>query len=135
MQKELVSLKDLTSEMSMTTRVMLGCFLCAMIGVFIPLFAINLTGTWLGSISAYGDHIIIGSACVLTVLIGLNVKRLWIGVLIVWIPVFGIQFFGLFMSKPVNDWLSAWPAFARTFGAILLPYAFLAWYRREVLEP
>ena len=127
-------MKDATSEMSKTNRILLGLFVGTIIGVFVPLFAINITGKWLSKIGAFGDHLVFGTSCVIAGLIGLKMKKLWVGAFIVWTPIVLFQFFASISSRPLYWWWAAWPAYTRSIGAMILSTLFLAWYRSKVLD-
>lgn len=134
LKKEMLDLKQATADMSLTVKVLLGISISTLIGVFIPLFAINLTGTWLGSISAYGDHALLGGACVVAGLLGLKLKRLWLWALIAWAPVFCLQFFVILAESRFDQLWGAWPAITRSVGAFVLSTLFLGNYRKNVLD-
>ncbi len=130
----MLNLKQATADMSLNVKVLLGIFISTLIGVFIPLFVINLTGTWLGSISAYGDHALLGGTCILAGLLGLKLKRLWLWALIAWTPVFCLQVLVIISDSRIDQLWGAWPAITRSIGAFVLSTMFLGHYRKNVLD-
>lgn len=131
MNSQFATLSEAVKELSRGTIIFLGVTIATLLAVFVPILCLNIFGVWSNAYSAFGDHLFVGVPCILGNLIGVAVKRIWPCVLAFLFVLATIQFVLLVKAKPMDDWLSAYPAFTRTVGGLLLDGLFFSWYAKQ----
>ena len=131
MSSQFATLAEAVKEFPRATRLFLGITIATLLGVFVPIVCLNIFGVWSNAYSAFGDHLFVGIPCTLGNLLGFAVKRIWPCVMAFLFLLAMIQFVRLVKAKPMDDWLSAYPAFTRTVGGLLLDALFFNWYAKQ----
>jgi hypothetical protein len=111
-----VDLSDLVSELPAWARLTLGLILCPTIAYYLTMFAITVTGVWVGNLSNALQAVVAIAILALQGYLGYLIRRPWISCAVFVVLIGGYEASLVARTSTLAQWSSWWQLF---FGPLV----------------